>query len=153
MRLLRPAVLIFLGLGGWVLAGLSALMLYNILYKPWDDSISLANRHTIELLALHERDDQTRQVQDWLIAYHGEAPSHQVMISFAEWAMDHQAEAERLLSGEINNSQLIAERLAFAATDSGNACKFRTTFADSSVPMVVAVLQSIKQLGGTQGCG
>jgi len=152
MRIFLRLVLIVLGLGGWAVAGVLGLIVYGFIYKPWDDSISLANRHTGELLALHEKDDQTRQVVDWLTAYRGEAPGHQVMISFVAWSLNHQEATEAILSSDITEPTKLVERLAFAASDSGDGCKFRAAFAQSAVPLIVSTLGEIKRIQRSDGC-
>ena len=152
MRLFLRLFLIFLGLAGWVAAGLLGLVLYGFLYRPWDDPISGANRVTGALLAYHEQYPQTRIVIDWLNAYHGEAPSMQVMYTFVDWAIDHKADAERLLFVEMAEPQLFAKRLAFAASDSGRGCKFRAVFARSSTPLIISTLAEIQSLPVSNGC-
>lgn len=110
---LRRMLLSAFALTGWLLAGLLGFLLYNILFRPFDDPISLAGRHTEELLALHERYDQTNQFITWLEMYHGEAPGHQVMISFIQWATVNTTAAEDLMA-RLPSAPMLTERLAFA---------------------------------------
>jgi len=153
MRLLLRLFLMFLGFAGWIAASALALLLYSVIYNPWDDSISLANRHTSELLALHEKYDQTRQVVDWLDAYHGEAASHQVMISFVEWSLTHKDAIEALFSPSTTIPPGLSERIAFAASDSGLGCRFHTVFTKSVVPTIVEAVGRLQQSSGMDACG
>lgn len=151
MHLVLRLSLIALGIGGWAVAAILALILYGAIYKPWDDEISLAARHTRELLALHEKYDQTRPIVDWLVTYHGEAAGHQVMISFVEWSLDHRAAAEAILSSEISGPAALAQRLAFAASDSGLRCEFLNTLAKSAVPLIGSATTELSS-GDMQEC-
>lgn len=141
---IRRFLITFVALVGWVLAGLQAFLLYTILFHPFDDSISLAGRHTEELLALHERHDQTNKVIAWLGLYHGEAPSHQVMISFVHWATSNTAAAEKLLA-QLPIASMMTERLAFAVTDGGQTDEFCGAFAQSTSERMKAILAEIKR--------
>lgn len=135
---------------GWGLACLQALVLYNILFYPFDDSISLAGRHTEELLALHERRDQTQKIIAWLSLYHGEAPSHQVMMNFTHWATSNTAAAEKL-AAQLPTTSMMTERLAFAITDSGQTEEFCGAFAQSTSLALKAILAEIKRFEPTCG--
>lgn len=127
---------------GWLLAGLLGFLLYNILFRPFDDPISLAGRHTEELLALHERYDQTDKVITWLEMYHGEAPGHEVMSSFVHWATSNTAAAEKLLD-TLPSTPMMTERLAFTVTDSGQTNEFCDAFSSSGSQRVKEILAQI----------
>lgn len=139
---LRRVLFSAFALTGWLLAGLQGFLLYNILFHPFDDPISLAARHTEELLALHERYDQTDKVIAWLEMYHGEAPGHQVMSSFVDWATNNAAAAENLLA-RLPPAPIMAERLAFAVTDSGQIDDFCKAYASSASQGVKDILNKI----------
>ena len=151
---LRRLSLIFFAIAGWVLAGIQAFLLFTLLNRPFDDSISLAGRHTDELLALHTRDDQTREALTWLTQYHGEAPSHQVMISFIEWAIDNRETAETML-GQLQTDPATTSRLAFAITDGCRGNAFRAAFeqsASSPIKAIVAETDRLQSLTPSSGC-
>lgn len=141
---IRRVLIAILALSGWILAGLQTFLLYNILFHPFDDPISLAGRQTEELLALHEKYDQTSKIIAWLDMYHGEAPSHQVMISFVHWATTNADSAEKLLA-ELPSAPMMAERLAFAVTDSGQTNEFCDAFSSNGSQRVKEILAEIER--------
>ncbi|WP_119392673.1 hypothetical protein [Taklimakanibacter lacteus] len=130
---------------GWVLAGFQAFLLYNALHRPFDDSISLAGRHTDELLALHERNDQSEEVLAWLKQYHGEAPGHQVRISFIVWAIDNTKSAETILE-KLQTDAATTNGLAFAITDGCRNKAFRDAFGQSTSSTVRAIISEVDRL-------
>lgn len=143
---IRKVLMAIFALSGWILVGLQAFLLYNILFHPFDDPISQAGRHTEELLALHERYDQTSKVVAWLDMYHGEAPGHQVMMSFVHWATTNTDSAEKLLA-ELPSAPMMTERLAFAVTDSGQTNEFCDAFSSSGSQRMKEILAQIERFG------
>lgn len=141
---LRRVLFAAVALAGWLLAGLQGFLLYNILFRPFDDPISLAARHTEELLALHEKYDETDKVIAWLEMYHGEAPGHEVMSSFVHWATNNTAAAENLLA-RLPPTPMMTERMAFAVTDSGQTGKFCDAFSSSGSQRVKELLAQIER--------
>jgi hypothetical protein len=93
---------------------------------------------------LHERYDQTNQVITWLEMYHGEAPGHQVMISFIQWATVNTAAAENLMA-RLSSAPMLTERLAFAVTDSGQVEGFCKAYASSASQGVKEILDQIRR--------
>lgn len=151
---IRRVLIAILALSGWILAGLQAFLLYNILFHPFDDPISLAGRQTEELLALHEKYDQTGKVVAWLDMYHGEAPSHQVMISFVHWAIDNTESAESLLA-RLQADPATTARLAFAVADGCRGKAFRTAFGQSTssaVKTIITQIDHLQSLAPSPGC-
>ncbi|MFZ5671384.1 MAG: hypothetical protein ACOZAM_00325 [Pseudomonadota bacterium] len=76
--------------------------------------------------------------------YHGEAPSHQVMISFIQWASTNKAVAESLLA-KIPAQPMLMERLAFVVTDSGQSEEFCRIYAASHSQGVKEILARIQR--------
>lgn len=93
---------------------------------------------------MHERYDQTNQVITWLEMYHGEAPGHQVMISFIQWATVNPAAAENLMA-RLSSAPMLTERLAFAVTDSGQVEGFCKAYASSASQGVKEILDQIRR--------
>ena len=147
---LRRFLIALFAMTGWVLAGFQAFLLYNTLYRPFDDSISLAERHTTELLALQTRSDESQEIVAWLTQYHGEAPDHQVMVGFVHWAISNATPAEYLLA-RLSTAPDMVKRIAFAVTDSGQTGEFCDTFSPSSSQGVKAILIEIGRLDTTCG--
>jgi hypothetical protein len=151
---IRGVLVAIFALSGWILAGLQAFLLYNILFHPFDDPISLAGRHTKELLALHEKYDQTSEVIAWLDMYHGEAPGHQVMISFVHWAIDNTESAESLLA-RLQADPATTAQLAFAVTDGCQEKTFRTAFGQntsSAVKTIITQIEHLQSVAPSSGC-
>jgi hypothetical protein len=150
----RRLSLIILAIAGWVFAGIQVLLLFVLLNRPFDDSISLAGRHTSELLALHVRNDQTGEVLAWLTQYHGEAPGHQVMITFVEWAINNAEPAEAPLA-RLQADPVTTERLAFAVTDGCQGNAFLAAVgqsASSAVNAVITQVDRLQSLTPSSGC-
>lgn len=147
----RRLFLITFAIAGWICAGVLGLLLYVLIDRPHDDSISLAARHTEELLALHARSEQNSEVLAWLRQYHGEAPSHQVMVSFAGWAVENVASAENLI-GQLQSDPGFVRRLSFALTDSCLNEAFRKTFAQSDLQAVKAVIDEVTRTASQDAC-
>lgn len=151
---LRRLSLIIFAIAGWTLAGIQVFLLFVVLNRPFDDSISLAGRHTSELLALHARDDQTGEVLAWLTQYQGEAPGHQVMITFAEWAINNAESAEALLA-RLQADPVTTARLAFAVMDGCQGKAFRAAFGQSTssaVKVVITQVDRLRSLTPSSGC-
>lgn len=151
---IRWVLIGILALSGWILAGLQAFLLYNILFHPFDDPISLAGRHTHELLALHARSDQSSEILTWLTQYHGEAPGHQVMIVFTQWSINNTESAETLLA-RLQADPITIARLAFAITDGCDGKAFRAAFGQSrssAVKAIVAQMDHLQALTPSSGC-
>ena len=62
----------------------------------------------------------------WASSYHGEAPSHQMMITFVEWGNRHVQDMNSLLKQwpEATRCETF-DRLQWAATDSGQVIRFK----------------------------
>lgn len=152
---LRRLSLIILAIAGWALAGIQVFLIFVLLNRPFDDSISLAGRHTSELLALHARDDQTGEVLAWLTQYHGEASGHQVMIIFVEWAINNAESAEALLA-RLQVDLVATARLAFAVADACQGNAFRAAFGhstSSAINAIVVQIDRLQSLTPSTGCG
>ena len=64
-------------------------------------------------------------VIDWVSHYHGEAPSHQMMIRFVDWGDQHRVEMNRLLElWPLKNKDQVLTRLQWAGQDSGQVITF-----------------------------
>lgn len=142
--MLRRTMIALFAVIGWILAGFVGFLLYAALQRPVDDPISLAGRQTAELLALHEKHDQTNKIIAWLEMYHGEAPGHQVMMSFIDWATNNRTAAESLLA-RIPAEPLLMERLAFAVADSAQTEEFCGVYAASHSQGVKEFLARIQR--------
>lgn len=94
---------------------------------PQKESFDVAFCGTHERLRNHrERPDAAI---DWLLANHGEAPSHQVMIILADWALDEPDSFIELLSRvEAEDAEVLIWRIAFAVTDGGRSERFTSAF-------------------------
>lgn len=151
---LRRFSLIVLAVIGWALAGILGFGLLISLRHPFDDPISLAGRHTSELLALHTRDDQTNEVLARLTQYHGEAPGHQVMITFVQWAIENTESAEGLLV-RLQADPAITMRLALAVADGCQDNAFRAAFgqsASSAIKAIVTQVDHLESISHSSGC-
>jgi hypothetical protein len=147
----RRLLLIVFAAAGWVCAGVLGLLLHVQIDHPYDDSISLSARHTEELLALHARSDQGSEVLAWMRQYHGEAPGHQVMVSFAGWAVENVTSAEKLID-QLQSEPGFVRRLSFALADSCLSEAFGKAFAQSDLQAVKAVINEVTRPASQGAC-
>ena len=83
-----------------------------------EDAFDAAFCGTYERLSAYDR--RPEAAVDWLLAYHGEAPSTQVMITLADWATENPERFLDLLRRlESRDVEAFSERLADAVVQSG----------------------------------
>jgi hypothetical protein len=119
-------------------AGLTALWRGPETREWWSgDSITRARIDTERKLANFRRSRDHGALREWLAAYHGEAPSHEVLITFGRWARSNQAEFLELLGGfELPERRTILWRLDFALSDSGQSDSFWRAFSGRQSPVL-----------------
>jgi hypothetical protein len=109
------------------------------------DSITRAAIDTERKLFLYQLSGRPEALRQWLTAYHGEAPSHQVMISLGQWSLRHPQQFRALVVGLGPKQQArFAHHLAFALSDSGHDDAFTRTFRGDRSPVVAAILRQLR---------
>ena len=79
----------------------------------------------IEALAERLKSKDPGPIYLWVSRYHGEAPSHQMMITFVEWGNRHVQDMNSLLRRWPKATRCETfDRLKWAATDSGQVIRF-----------------------------
>lgn len=120
-------------------------------YFAWKtgDSITRAGIVTDFLLLKHKFIDQTPEFENWLREYHGEAPSHQVIISFTIWGISNPSEFSRLLSKANDPAKFpsIAERVAFAIYDAGMEKDFLDKFQKIETQELKTIRCKLAEIG------
>jgi hypothetical protein len=132
---------IILAAGAWVVDG---WLLPTLAYKN-GDSITRAAIDTDRRLFRYELSGRPEALRRWLTTYHGEAPSHQVMISLGKWSLRH-AQQFRILVGGLDAKQQTPFVLcfAFALSDSGRDDAFVQIFRGDRSPVVAAILRQLR---------
>lgn len=139
MRALKIATTI-LGIVGVLLGALIAFAWHT------GDPIDRAGMRTSWLLWSHTAIDRSSTVREWLLAYHGEAPSSQVMNTFVWWAVNNKQGAEHLVAGLSEQQQKdIAARIGWAALDSGQDKEFFAAFAGTQSRCFQQALEELKR--------
>jgi hypothetical protein len=132
---------IFLAAGASIVAG---WLLPTLAYRN-GDSITRAAIDTERKLFLYQLNGKPEALRRWLTAYHGEAPSHQVMISLGRWSLRHPQQLRRLAGGlDAEQRASFIRRFAFALSDSGQDDAFTRTFRGDRSPAVAAILRQLR---------
>jgi hypothetical protein len=119
---------------------LVGIVSFGILVWTTADDIGRAAMSTSTLLmAKPVLNDET--IIKWLEDYHGEAPGHQVMLTFAHWGMEHPQDFVLFL-GRLSSSPL--ERLGWAIYDGGMSTEFLAVFGRSAGKNVSIVASKVK---------
>jgi len=78
------------------------------------------------------------------MVYHGDAPSHQVMISFARWSLMHQNDFISIVEGFVESERkAFIEVFSFALTDSGSDKEFKEKFKGYSSKVLDSVIAKL----------
>jgi hypothetical protein len=133
---------------GLVIASVAlvAKWLLPMLAYATGDSIVRADLDTQRRLARYERTGNPEEVRPWLIAYHGEAPSHQVMVTLGHWSLRHQRQFLDLVDGlDEGQKPAFAKLFAFALFDSGRKAAFVNAFTGYLSPELTAILHALRR--------
>lgn len=128
-----------LGLAGWLC----------VVASVWHggDGITRARMQTDWLLWSHSVAGRPAALQSWLIEYHGEAPSTQVMISFASWAVGHVKSAEALVADLPEDEQdRLGARVGEAAVQSSQTSTFTQVFSGTQSRCFRAALRTMPRI-------
>lgn len=93
---------------------------FGIFTWTYSDDISKAALCTSFILGTQEFRN-TDEVVKWLEKYHGEAPGHQVMITFSEWIIKNPLASQNIISALNDKTR---ERLRWAINDSNREARF-----------------------------
>ena len=110
------------------------------------DSIGAAARKTDIILKNYETNHEPSEVYSWVFSGHGEAPRHQVFISFVSWSI-RKPESFRKLLQNLPQKQHVefVGRFAFAVTDSGQSKDFTATYEKDSDEIIVEINKEISK--------
>ena len=112
-----------------------------------NDSIDAAGCGTYYVLENY--DGQPEKAVSWLLAYHGDAPSHQVMMSLLGWAYDHPDSFIDMLSriGDEDEHAFI-RRFAWAITDTVQSDHFNQAFASRAheSERLLRILEQVEEM-------
>lgn len=103
----------------------------RLLANATGDSIERAAMDTEDRLAAYTRTGDPGEMRARLLAYHGDAPGTQVMLSLEKWSLAHQSQFLTLLEGLAPGPRRrVLERLVAEGTySSGPDDPFRRAFA------------------------
>ena len=77
------------------------------------------------------------ETKSWLLRYHGEAPSSEVMFTFIQWSLEHPKRAIELTNTfSQSESSELTKRLVWAAIDSDTATQIKEVFGTASSPLL-----------------
>lgn len=111
------------------------------------DSIEKARMDTERLLKVYERTGDPKELRQWIISYHGEAPSHQVMMTLSEWSLKHPQQFILLIEGISPDEQIkFAERFGYALADTDRDQAFEQVFSSYKSKAIKSLLNSIPEL-------
>ena len=116
------------------------IVAFGILVWTTADAMGRAAMSTSTLLmAKPVVNDET--VIKWLEAYHGEAPGHQVMLTFARWGIENPPDFVLFL-GRLSPPTL--ERLGWAIYDGGMSAEFLAVFGSSEEKNILIVVSKVR---------
>ncbi len=101
------------------------------LFGYWSVQYYQASNTMTFVLKKYESTRDANKVRKFLLESHGEADNHNNCINLIAWGKNHQKDFIEIIEG-INQPDKIklGERLAFAATDSGQSNEFEVAFKD-----------------------
>ena len=112
-----------------LLGSLCILVSYITFVWYTSDAIGRASLSTSTLL-LAEPLIKDEQIITWLEKYHGEAPSHQVMINFIAWSSTHQEKAQKIIE-KLSHDTI--KRMVSSACDSGQTKILKQLFEVNAI--------------------
>lgn len=109
-----------------------------------NDPIEKAAAETEKILKGYENIKDKKKVIDWIFSNHGEAAGHQVMVSFAEWSLNHQSDFTTVVEGvEKDKQEEFVERFSNALIDSKLGNRFKEKFKNTNSKIISTVLSKI----------
>lgn len=134
MKKMKKILLVFLSV---LIIGTVA---FGILVWTTADAIGRAAMSTSTLLMAKPVVNEETVIK-WLEANHGEAPDHQVMLTFARWGIENPQDFVLFLR---RLSPPALERLGWAVYDGGMSAEFLAVFGSSEEKNVSIVVSKVK---------
>ncbi len=108
------------------------------------DTIDQAALDTQRILKTYERTRDPKEINSWLIDYHGEAPGHQVMTTLVQWSLEHQSDFITIIDGIRQDKQHeFVEKFAFALTDTALDKEFKERFKHHQSKVLTSILANL----------